>query len=175
LSSRPKKAKEEKRAETTQTAKAEPVKPSGKAPDAVITGRHGTGFVTRLGRGFSMGELAGAGLSRNLASKWGVRLDYRRRSVVESNVSSLRSWNSHPKAVNRKEGVAKEVEEGIEKVGREVKKEAVKVKKEAVKVKKEAVKVKKEAEKVEREVKEEAVKAEKAVKRKSKPKKKAKS
>jgi len=168
LSSRPKKAKEEKRAETTQTAKAEPVKPSGKAPDAVITGRHGTGFVTRLGRGFSMGELAGAGLSRNLASKWGVRLDYRRRSVVESNVSSLRSWNSHPKAVNRKEGVAKEVEEEIEKVGREVKKEAVKVKKEAVKVKKEA-------EKVEREVKEEAVKAEKAVKRKSKPKKKAKS
>ncbi|HXW94739.1 MAG TPA: ribosomal protein L13e [Nitrososphaerales archaeon] len=161
MSSRPKKAKEEKRAETTQTAKAEPVKPSGKAPDAVITGRHGTGFVTRLGRGFSMGELAGAGLSRNLASKWGVRLDYRRRSVVESNVSSLRSWNSHPKAVNRKEGVAKEVEEEIEKVGREVKKEAVKVKKEA--------------EKVEREVKEEAVKAEKAVKRKSKPKKKAKS
>jgi hypothetical protein len=106
-----------------------------------------------------MGELVGAGLPLNLASNWGVRLDLRRRSVVDSNVASLKSWNSHPGTAKRMEGAAKEVEEEIEKVGREIKKEAVKVEKEA--------------EKVEREVKEEAVKAEKTVRRKSKPKKKA--
>jgi len=158
LSSRRKNAKGEKKPEPAKAEKAKPVKPLGKAPEAMITSRHGTGFVTRQGRGFSMGELSGAGLSRNIASNWGLRLDLRRRSVVESNVSSLRSWSSHPGAARRKEGVAREVEEEIEKVGREVKKEAIKVEKEAVKV--------------EREVKEEAVKAEKAVRRKSKPRKK---
>jgi len=159
LSSRQKKAKREKKAEQTKAADAKPAKPSGKAPEAMVTSRRGTGFVTRLGRGFSMGELAGAGLSRNLASNWDLKLDLRRRSVVESNVSSLRSWGSHHEAAKKKEGVAREVEEEIEKVGREVKKEAIKVEKEA--------------EKVEREVKEEAVKAEKTVRRKSKPRKKA--
>jgi ribosomal protein L13E len=161
LSSRPKKAKGGKKAGTTKAAEARPVKPSGKAPEAIISSRHGTGFVTRMGRGFSMGELAGAGLSRNLASNWGVRVDLRRRSVVESNVTTLRSWSSHPAAATRTKGLAKEAEEEIEKVRREVKKEAVKVEKEA--------------EKVEREVKKEAVKAEKAVRRKPKPKKKAES
>jgi len=159
LSSRPKKAKKEKKSEPVK--KETPVRPSGKAPEAMVTSRHGTGFVTRQGRGFSMGEVSGAGLSRDLASNWGLRLDLRRRSVVDSNVTSLRSWSSHPGAAKRTEGVAKEIEEEIEKVGREVKKEAVKVEKVG--------------EKVEREVKEEAVKAEKAVRRKSKPKKKPKS
>ena len=105
-----------------------------------------------------MGELSGAGLSRNLASNWGLRLDLRRRSVVDNNVLSLKSWSSHPGTVKRAEGVAKEMEEEIEKVGREVKKEAIKAGKQA--------------EKVEHEVKGEVVKAEKAVRRKSKPKKK---
>jgi len=139
--------------------KATPIKPSSKAPEPVVTSRHGTGFVTRQGKGFSIKEVAGAGLSPQLVSKWGLRLDHRRRSVVESNVASLKSWISHPTAAKRTEGVAKEVEEEIEKVGREVKKEAIKVEKEA--------------QKVEREVKKEAVKAEKAVRRKPKPKKKA--
>jgi ribosomal protein L13E len=158
LSSRPRKAKEGKRRDTTKATKAKPMKPSGKAPEATITSRHGTGSVTRLGRGFSMGELAGAGLSRNLASEWGVRLDLRRRSVLEGNVASLKSWSAHPGTARRVEKLAKEAEEEIEKVGREVKKEAARVEKEA--------------EKVEREVKKEAVKAEKAVRRKPKPKKK---
>jgi len=159
LSSREKKTKGKKKAEPAKVAKATPVKPTGKAPEAMITSRHGTGVVTRLGRGFSMAELAGAGLPRTLALKWGLRLDLRRRSVVENNVSSLKSWTSHPRVERRTEGVAREVEEEIEKVGKEVKKGAVKVEKEA--------------KKVEREAKEEAVKAEKVVKRKSKQKKKA--
>ena len=158
MSSRRKSAKKEKKQEPTKVAKAKPVKPTGKAPEAMVTSRHGVGFVTRQGRGFSMAELSGAGLSRNLASNWGLRLDPRRRSVVDSNVLSLKGWSSHPGAVKRAEGVAKEMEEEIEKVGKEVKKEAIKVGKQA--------------EKVEHEVKGEVVKAEKAVRRKSKPKKK---
>jgi len=159
LSSRTKKTKGEKKLKPTKVAKSEPVKPSAKAPEPMVTSRHGTGYVTRQGRGFSMGELAGAGLSSRLASDWGVRLDPRRRSIIESNIASLKSWTSHPGAAKRIEGAAREVEEEIEKVGREVKKEAIKVEKEG--------------EKVERKVKEEAVKAEKAVRRKPKPKKKA--
>jgi len=161
LSSRQKKATTEKKPESAPVPKARPARPVGKAPEAMVTSRHGTGVVRRLGRGFSMGELAGAGLSPNLASDWGVSLDLRRRSVIESNVSSLKNWGGHPSAARRIESKAKEVEEEIEKVGREVKKEAVRVEKEA--------------EKVEREVKKEAVKAEKAVRRKAKPKKKAES
>ena len=167
MSSRQKRGKAEKKAEPAKTPKAKPsrpVKPTGKAPEAVVTGRHGIGFVTRLGRGFSMGELAGAGLSPKLASDWGVRTDVRRRSVIDGNVASLKGWYTHPGAAKRIESRAKEVEEEIEKVGREVKKEAVKVEKE----------VEKEAEKVEEEVKEEAVKAEKAVRRKAKAKPKKK-
>jgi len=161
LSSRQKKAKGRKKPEPKKEVKAKPVRPTAKAPQAMVTSRHGTGFVTRLGRGFSMGELAGAGLSANLASNWGLRLDLRRRSVVDSNVGSLKNWSTHPGAARKTEGVVREVEEEIEKVGKEIKKEAVKVEKKA--------------EKVEREVKEEAVKAEKTVSRKSRPKKKAES
>ena len=160
MSSRRKNPKGEKNPKPTKVGKAKPVKPSGKAPEATVTTRHGTGFVTRQGRGFSGGELSSAGLSAGLASKWGLRLDPRRRSVVDSNVTSLKSWSSHPGTAKRVEGVTKEIEEEIEKVGREVKKEAVKVEKEA--------------QKVEREVRGEAAKAEKIVRRKSKPKKKAK-
>jgi hypothetical protein len=127
----------------------------------MVTSRHGTGVVRRLGRGFSMGELTEAGLTRRLAGDWGVSLDLRRRSVIGSNVSALKGWGARPGASKRVESRAKEVEKEIEKVGREVKKEAVKVEKEA--------------EKVEREVKREAVKAEKAVRRKARPKKKTKS
>jgi ribosomal protein L13E len=161
LSSRRKKVEKGKKPELKKDVKAKPVRPLGKAPQAMVRSRHGAGFVTRLGRGFSVGELAGTGLSPSLASDWGLRLDPRRRSVVDGNVASLKSWSSHPRAAKRVEGVAKEVEEEIGKVGKEIKKEAAKVEKEA--------------EKVEREVKGEAVKAEKTVRRKSKPKKKAES
>ena len=161
MSSRKRRAKGEEKAESKKADKANPIKPSSKAPEPVITSRHGTGLVTRQGRGFSVREVAEAGLTPRLATRWGLRLDLRRRSVVEGNVDSLKSWISHPTAAKKKEGVTKEVEEEIEKVGKEVKKEAVKVEKEA--------------QKVEREVKKEAVKAEKAVRRKPKPKKKAES
>ena len=161
MSSRQRKVKGEKKDRPAKTPEPKHVKPSGRAPDAMVTTRHGTGVVTRLGRGFSLGELAGAGLSPNLAAKWGVMLDPRRRSVIDTNVASLKSWGAQPSATRRVERRVKEVEEEIEKAGKELKKEAVKLEKEAGKV--------------EREVKEEAVKAEKSVRRKAKPKRKAKS
>ncbi len=159
MSSKQKKGKGQKKQEPVKAKKEKPVRPAGKAPEAMVTSRHGTGMVTRAGKGFSAGELEGAGLSPNFASRWGVQLDLRRRSVIDGNVSSLKGWYPHPGAAKRAEGRIKEVEEEVEKVGRELKKEAVRVEKAA--------------EKVEHEVKAEAVKAEKAVRRKPKPKKKA--
>ena len=157
MSSRQKKVKGEKKQEH-KAPRSKPQRPTGKAPDAMVTSRHGTGFVTRVGKGFSTGELAGVGLSPKIASAWGVSLDPRRRSIIDTNVASLKSWGAHPSPTKRTESRAKEVEEEIKEVGREVKKEAVKAEKKT--------------EKVEREIKEEAVKAEKAVRRKAKPKKK---
>jgi ribosomal protein L13E len=164
LSSKPKKVKP--KAEATKRPKQAAIRPVGKTPEAMVISRHGTGLVTRSGRGYSMGELLGAKLSPQLASKWGLRIDVRRRSVIPGNMDSLRAWGSHPGPTMKIEGRTREVEEEIEKVGRMVKKEAVRVEKEVVRV--------------EKEVKEKAVKTERAVKRKAakpkaKTKKKAKS
>jgi ribosomal protein L13E len=142
-----------------------PKRPAAKAPKAVVSARHGTGMVTRAGRGFSLGELSGAGLAPRLASMWGARIDYRRRSVLEPNVASLRSWGGHLVPAKKHEGRAKKVEEELAKVGKEVEEE----------VEKGVAEVEKEAVKVEKEIKKETVKAEKAVKAKvPKPKAKAK-
>lgn len=146
-------------------------RPTGRAPAAMVVARHGEGAVTRPGRGYSLGELSNAVLAPRLASKWGVRVDIRRRSVLDGNVSLLRNWQSHPGAKSRVEGEVKKIEEELEKVGREVEKEAVKAGRE---VKKEAAEVKEEVAKVEEEVKKEGAKAEKAVKAKTKPKAKPK-
>jgi ribosomal protein L13E len=163
LSSKPRK-KPEKKPAPAKSQNEPPVRPTGKAPEAVVVARHGTGVVTRLGRGFSKGELSGAGFSPHSASEWGLRLDVRRRSVIRGNVDSLKAWGRHTGLAKTTEGRARKAEEEIEKVGRAVEREAIKVEKEVVKV--------------EKEVKEEAVKAEKAVRRKrakpkAKPKKKA--
>jgi len=161
LSSKQRKGEASKKSEPANAPRVAPVRPAGRAPEAIVASRHGTGVVTRLGRGFSMGELSGAGLSPRLASNWGARLDIRRRSVIQGNVDALRSWGAHETRTLKVDGRVKGLEEELEKVGREVKKEAVKAEKEVAKV--------------EKEVKEEAEKAKKAVKRKAaKPKTKAK-
>jgi len=154
LSSKPKKVEPEKATER-------PVRPPGKVPEAMVIARHGQGEVTRVGRGFSWGELSGASLSPRLALSWGVRLDSRRRSTLQKNVESLKGWAVHGREARKPERRAKELEEEVEKVAKVVKKEAVKAEKEVAKV--------------EKEVKKEAVRAKKAVKRKTaKPKKKTK-
>jgi ribosomal protein L13E len=160
LSSKPKKPKAEKKAAMSKE-KTRPTRPTGKVPEATVVSRHGTGTITRLGRGFSDGELTTAGLEPRLASRWGLILDPRRRSVIQGNVESLSAWSSHSISKTRGAGRVQKVEEEVEKVGREVEKEAVKVEKVVVKVAKE--------------VKEEAAKEEKAVrKRVAKPKAKKK-
>lgn len=128
--------KEAKRVEKAVERKAEkkavPQRPSGHVPTAMVTARHGLGTTTRAGRGFSLGELSGGGLPPGLAAKWGVRIDLRRRSVLDGNVSSLRAWNK--KGAGAKiEREAKRVEGELEKVGKEVEEEAVEVEKEVVK------------------------------------------
>ncbi len=122
----------------------------------MVQARHGTGFVTRPGKGFSHGELSGAGLSYGLASRWGLPVDVRRRSVLGGNTSSLRRWGAHSGLEPRPESRTKRAEKELEKVEKGVKKEAVKAKEGVVK-----------AEKV---VKRGAVKAERAVRAKPKPK-----
>ena len=155
MSSKPKKSKKK---EPEPIPKEAPSHPTGKVPEAAVSSRHGTEMVTRLGRGFSLGELSSAGLPPRLASQWGVRVDYRRRSVLDGNVSALKSWGGHMAPLKKPEGRVKKIEEEIEKVEKEVEKEAVEVKKEVVKIEKAA--------------KKEASKAEKAVKAKvEKPKK----
>ncbi len=153
-----------------QRRKVAPARPAGRAPDAMVTSRHGTGVVIRLGRGFSMGEISGAGMAPRLATRWGVRLDSRRRSVIQGNVDSLKKWSSHPGAAKKAERVVRELEQEVEKVAVKVKAEAVEVEEEAAKVERE---VRGEAARAGKAIELEGEKAEKSAKRKAKPKKKA--
>lgn len=160
MSSKTGKKKSEPKA-VPRAPKEAPKRPEARVPEATVLTRHGIGMITRKGKGFSMGELSGAGLRRGMATEWGVAVDVRRRSVLDGNVESLKKWRSHSGQELKVEGKIREVEEELEKVEMEVKKEAVEVKKEVAKV--------------EKELKKEAAKAEKAVraKPKSKPKKKS--
>jgi ribosomal protein L13E len=154
-----------KAAKAPEPPKEAPKRPTGKTPEAMVSARHGTEMVTREGRGFSLGELSGAGLAPRLVTSWGARVDYRRRSVIDGNVASLRNWGGHLVPVKKREGRVKKIEEEIVKAGKEVEKE----------VEKGLGEVEKEVVKVEKEVKKEAAKAEKAAKAKvAKPKAKAK-
>ncbi len=164
MSSKPKKTKSVKKPEAP--VKEAPKRPSGRAPLAMVSSRNGTEMVERQGRGFSMGEFAGAGLVPRQAIEWGARVDVRRRSVLDGNVGSLKAWAGHAALAKKPEGRVRKVEEEIEKIEKEVEKEAVELKEEVVKVEKAA--------------KKEAAKAEKTVKAKverpkAKPKKKAES
>ena len=145
-------AKEAKKVEKAVERRAKPKvqhpRPSGRTPMAMVTARHGTGTITRPGRGFSLGELSGSGLPRPLAERWRVRVDPRRRSVLEGNVAALKSWHSTG-AGAAVEKEARAVEEELKGAEEEVEREAVAAAEEVVKA--------------EKAVKREAKKAEKAV------------
>ena len=148
--------KVERAVEREARPKVQHPRPSGRIPLAMVTARHGTGMITRPGRGFSLGELSGGGLPRSLAGKWGVQVDLRRRSILEGNVGALKAWHA---------GGAKAA----------VEREAKAVEKELKGAEKEVVAAVEEVEKAERAVKKEAKKAGKAVRRKvKKPKARAK-
>ncbi len=139
MSSKPKKTEKRKLPEVP--VEEGPKRPAGRVPEAMVSSRNGTEMVTRQGRGFSLGELSGAGLARRMASEWGVRVDVRRRSVLDGNVSALRRWKVHPAPQRKPEGGVKKVEEGLVKVEKAAKKRAAKAEK-AVKAKVEKPKAK---------------------------------
>jgi ribosomal protein L13E len=143
----------EKAVERKVERRAPPQRPSGHVPTPMVLSRHGEGMVSRQGRGFSLGELSGAGVAPRLASRWGVRVDSRRRSVIEGNVGLLRGWTSRA-------GTASKVESGAKKAGEEIREVERKVEKEAVAVEAEVVKLEeaagKEAKKVAKEVRSKA-------------------
>jgi ribosomal protein L13E len=154
LSSRPGKKKSEEKAPPRTQVKTVQVRPSGRAPTPTVLARHGIGMVIRTGKGFSNGELSEANIVSRLASEWGVRLDGRRRSVLESNVASLKSWGSHVPKAERPTGEVKRAQEELVKVEKKVKKDAAEAKKEVAKieakVKREPTRAKKKAKKAER-------------------------
>lgn len=145
---------------------AGPSRPAGAVPKAQVVARHGLDTVTRLGRGFSLGELEGAGLPEGLAREWEVRVDYRRRSVLDENVSALKVWSSHRPAVKER-GEVQKVEAELEKVAEEIEEGA----KEAAEI---VVKAGREVEKEAKKVEKGAAKAEKKVRDKAKPRAKSK-
>jgi ribosomal protein L13E len=115
----PEKAKE------VQTVKEEKTmdmpKLTGEVPKATVVSRHETSALTRYGRGFSDRELASVGLDFKRAMSQGVQVDLRRGSLLEANVTRLRSWFKPTSAPPKTERVPKVVKE--EKASRVVKEE----------------------------------------------------
>ena len=74
----------------TVTKKA-PVK-LGPPPSATIISRYADSTQERRGRGFSFGELESAGVPLIDARNNKLSVDVRRRSVLNSNVESLKAW-----------------------------------------------------------------------------------
>jgi ribosomal protein L13E len=80
------KAEEEVKAESTPIFEAEP------SPQAFVMARHEYSSQERRGKGFSLGELSAAGLTFIIAKSLRVPVDIRRRSVLETNIGSLKVW-----------------------------------------------------------------------------------
>ena len=85
------------KAEQAAPARVEAPKPKGPPPHAVVSSRHEGAMMEREARGFSSGELGGAGFNVHEASKLGLALDVRRRTILEKNVEALKSWFTPPR------------------------------------------------------------------------------
>lgn len=123
--------KKQKERQPKSPARSE-AKPKGAAPTAMVDARHGDLGVHREAGGFSAGEIEAAGIRVSAARKWGVRVDDRRRTVLEGNVSSLKKWAPKRSTEARAEGEARKIEKDIEKDVRKVEDELKKVEKEVV-------------------------------------------
>ncbi len=91
MSEKPKKSRAASK-KAPKPARQEIKKPSGHVPTATVSARHDATMILRHGQGFSLGELSEADLPVNLAGKWGVPRDFRRRTVLDPNVNSLKKW-----------------------------------------------------------------------------------
>ena len=65
--------------------------------------------VKARGKGFSITELNKAGVSIEIARKYGLRIDSRRKSVHQENIEKLKTWNS--KLSKKKEEIQKSKKE----------------------------------------------------------------
>ncbi|MBI2648864.1 MAG: hypothetical protein HYY68_09745 [Thaumarchaeota archaeon] len=66
--------------------------PTASIPHPRVSVRHNGSSMERDARGYSLGELSAASVQPWVAKRWSVPVDTRRRSVVTSNVQSLKSW-----------------------------------------------------------------------------------
>jgi ribosomal protein L13E len=144
LSSRAKKRRTEqqkKEKKSKRTTEEKTLKPHGSPPFAMAEVRHSGRMMQRRARGYSLGEVRGAGLNLRLARKWGMMVDLRRRSVLEGNVALLKKWAPRTKKTTeeRAEGEVRRVERAVEKEVRKVEKKVEKGVKKAEKVEKEVV------------------------------------
>lgn len=120
-----------KEAESKRVAKEKAPKPTGTPPSAIVEVRHDGRMIERQARGYSLGEVAQAGLNFGLARRWGLLVDDRRRSTLKSNVASLKKWSPQTKKTTEER-----VEGEVQKIERAVKKEVRKAEKEVEKVEK---------------------------------------
>jgi len=149
--SRKKKVSGKKEVESKRIVKEKASKPTGAPPTAIVEARHDGRMMQRQARGYSLGEVAQAGLNFGLARRWGLVVDDRRRSTLKGNVASLKKWFPQTKKTTeeRVEGEVRKIERAVEKEVRKVEKEMGKAGRE---IEKEARKAGKEVEKVEKEV-----------------------
>jgi len=130
-----------KEAESKRVAKEKAPKPTGTPPSAIVEVRHGGRMMERQARGYSLGEVAQAGLNFGPARRWGLLVDDRRRSTLKSNVASLKKWSPQTKKTTeeRVEGEVQKIERAVKKEVRKAEKEVEKVEKKVEKVEKEVV------------------------------------
>ncbi len=91
-------AKSSKTEEKVELKGEKELLPKGPAPTAVVQARHAREMIERPARGFSLGELSATGLSFEKAKSWKVSLDIRRKSILDGNVTKLKSWLPTKKA-----------------------------------------------------------------------------
>jgi ribosomal protein L13E len=72
-------------------------KPEGEVPVSLVNVRHRGLMKQRRARGYSWSELSSAGIAIDLAKRWDLPIDIRRRSLIMENVDRLRSWLKVPK------------------------------------------------------------------------------
>jgi len=98
------------------------------APSPIVLVRHEYEMQERVARGYSLGELASAGVSFIVAKGIGVPLDLRRRSALDGNVALLKGWYV-PAPKKAKVVAAEKAEKPAKKAAKKPKK-AAKAKKE---------------------------------------------
>jgi len=139
--SRKKRVSRKKETESKHVVKVKVSKPTGTPPSAVVEVRHGGRTMQRQARGYSLEEVAQAGLNFGLARRWGLLVDDRRRSVLKGNVASLKKWSPQTKKTTEEkvEGEIRKIERAVEKEVRKVEEKVEKAEKKVERAEKKVV------------------------------------